>query len=298
MKTGPAVFDFLQAAVLDGLWYWDLTQPTQQWADDTFWRTLGYAPGEQPPGAQASLAALHPSARAAAEQQLAAASLETDPQFIYNQTLRYAHRNGSAVWLRCQGLLLRDAAGTPTRLLGALLNVTQEKQEQLQAQEIATHYGTILSNQSVYIIKTDTEGNYTYVNDFLRALRLRQQGYWHVVAAQHCGGGPAQVHCGGAALLQRAGRVAPGYSAQALPERHREVKPLGISGHFERGGRADRDSVRGLRCYPAGGKRAEAATPARRDEPAEPAAPEFFLHHLPQHSLALGQPGVPGAIAD
>ncbi len=166
VKNGPAIFDFLQASVLDGLWYWDLTRPAEQWADDTFWRTLGYAPGQQPPGAQASLAALHPADRAAAGQQLAAARLESDPQFIYNQTLRYLHRDGSVVWLRTQGLLLRDATGRPTRLLGVLLNVTREKQEQLQAQEVATHYGTILSNQSVYIIKTDTEGNYTYVNDF------------------------------------------------------------------------------------------------------------------------------------
>ena len=164
--TSPAIFDFLQTCVLDGLWYWDLTQPARQWADAAFWRTLGYAPGQQPPGAAASLAALHPADRAAAEQQLAAAQLQTDPQFTYNQTLRYAHRDGSAVWLRCQGLLLRDADGLPTRLLGALLNVTKEKQAQLQAQEVANHYGTILSNQSVYIIKTDTGGNYTYVNDF------------------------------------------------------------------------------------------------------------------------------------
>jgi signal transduction histidine kinase len=31
---------------------------------------------------------------------------------------------------------------------------------------VATHYGSILSNQSVYIIKTDAQGNYTFVNDF------------------------------------------------------------------------------------------------------------------------------------
>ena len=165
IHTDPAIFDFLQTSVLDGLWYWDLTAPAQLWADATYWRTLGYAEGRPPAGRPAS-AALHPADRAAAEQQLAAARRSPDPHYVYSQTLRGLHRDGSVVWLRCQGLLLRDATGTPTRLLGALLNITQTKQEQLQNQEVATHYRTILSNQSVYIIKTDIAGNYTYVNDF------------------------------------------------------------------------------------------------------------------------------------
>jgi PAS domain S-box-containing protein len=70
------------------------------------------------------------------------------------------------VWLHCQALIIRDETGQPQRMLGVLLDITRQRSDEIYAQEVASHYGSILSNQSVYIIKTDARGNYTYVNDF------------------------------------------------------------------------------------------------------------------------------------
>ena len=165
IKADPSIFDFLQSTPLDGLWYWDLQQLEHNWANAKFWQTLGYAPGQAPTEPGAWYAALDPDDLAAAHQQVAACQQDPDPTRTFDQELRYTHQNGSLVWLRCQGLLLRDATGTPTRLVGALLNITKEKQQETYAQEVASYYGSILSNQSVYIIRTDPQGNYTYVND-------------------------------------------------------------------------------------------------------------------------------------
>ena len=160
----PAIFDFLQHQALDGLRYQDVQDPDNEWVNATGWRTLGYGPDEIPPAAPAWREALHPDDRAAAGRHLAACV--QNPAQLYDFVERYTHQNGSTVWLRGQGLLLRDAAGVPTRLLVALRNVTPEKQEAAQAREVADHYRRILGNQSVYIVKTDVQGNYTYVNDF------------------------------------------------------------------------------------------------------------------------------------
>jgi PAS domain S-box-containing protein len=160
----PLVFDFLQNSLTDGLWYWDIQQPAAGRVNTKFWHTLGYAPAQVPTAAAAWSACINPADLVSAWHQVE--QCRQDPTHPFDQVLRASHRDGSVVWLRCQGFLLRDETGTPTWLLGALRNVTQEKQQQAQAQGVAAHYGSILRNQSVYIVKTDPQGNYTYVNDF------------------------------------------------------------------------------------------------------------------------------------
>lgn len=162
-KADDTVLSFIQEAILDGLWYWDL-DAAHQWANAKFWRTLGYDLGALPDQADAWRAALSPDDRAVARRHVE--ECVADGSYTYHQLVRCTRRDGSTAWLCYQGLVLRDAAGRPHRLLGALLDITQQRNEEVYAQEVAAHYGSILSNQSVYIIKTDARGAYTYVNDF------------------------------------------------------------------------------------------------------------------------------------
>lgn len=163
-RVNQLVNNYLQHELLDGLWYWDLLTPENGWINATFWRTLGYSPDQVPMAPAAWRELLHPADLVAARH--AAALCEKDAARPFDQVLRATHQTGSVVWLRCQGLLLRDETGAATWLVGALRDVTQAKQEQAYAQEIAAHYSEILSNESVYIVKTDNQGNYTYANEF------------------------------------------------------------------------------------------------------------------------------------
>jgi PAS domain S-box-containing protein len=56
-----------------------------------------------------------------------------------------------------------------------ILDVTESRaaadalrRSEQEATELARHYKSILDSQSVYIVKTDARGNYTYVNDYYR----------------------------------------------------------------------------------------------------------------------------------
>jgi len=158
------VFDFLQTTALDGLWYWNLQTPGHAWANDQLWCSLGYKTGQWPTEAGAWQAALHPADLALLQQkaQSAAENLSTRS---FSLVLRFLKADGQLVWMRCWVLLVRDAQRQLVRLMGALFNITREKQEEAYAREVAQHYSSILSNHSVYIIKTDLQGRYTYVND-------------------------------------------------------------------------------------------------------------------------------------
>jgi signal transduction histidine kinase len=165
-KSEGPVFDFIQDVTLAGLWYWDLQQgPEARWASPKFWQTVGYADNTAPGNlAERWQAAIGPDDLAATEEFMAISI--ADHSYSFDQVVQAHHQNGSTLWLHCWGLVLRDAVGQPHRLLGVLVDITRQRNEEINAQEVASHYGAILGNQSVYIIKTDAQGNYTYANDF------------------------------------------------------------------------------------------------------------------------------------
>jgi len=123
VQTDPTLFEFLQAGSLDGVWYWDLEAPENEWMSPRFWEVLGYDPGEMPHKAAAWQDIIFPE-----DRDLALANFEAhcaDPSVPYDLVVRYLHRDGSTVWVRCRGLVLRDHKGQPTRMLGVHVDLTE-----------------------------------------------------------------------------------------------------------------------------------------------------------------------------
>lgn len=163
IQNDSQIFEFIETHILDGLWYWDLEHPEHEWKHPQYWRTLGYNPEEMPHHSSAWQHLIHPDDLALSEQNLQ--KHLADPNCPYDQIVRYRHKNGSTVWVRCRGMAIRNEAGTPTRMLGVHMDITAAKYAEEQAKRNAALYKTILDNQSTYIIKLDRNGNYTYVND-------------------------------------------------------------------------------------------------------------------------------------
>lgn len=138
IKTDDQVFDFLQDSTLDGLWYWDLEDQEQEWMSKQFWLTLGYDPNEMPHLASAWQDIIHPEDLADAIVRVGK-HIE-DPSFPYDQIVRYRHKMGRTVYIRCRGLAIRDENGKAKRMLGAHIDVTKEKEREAllhRSQEIA-----------------------------------------------------------------------------------------------------------------------------------------------------------------
>lgn len=47
VREDGTIFEFLQAGSLDGIWYWDLENPEQEWMSERFWELLGVQPSEK-----------------------------------------------------------------------------------------------------------------------------------------------------------------------------------------------------------------------------------------------------------
>ena len=125
VASDSSIFDFIQQGALDGLWYWDLEQPENEWMSPRFWTILGYDPDtkQHMPDEWQDL--------------IFKADLETaidnfnkhckDPDHPYDQVVRYRHQDGSVVWIRCRGIVIRDEKGKPIRMLGAHTDLTKQK---------------------------------------------------------------------------------------------------------------------------------------------------------------------------
>lgn len=133
VKHDARIFEFLQSGCLDGVWYWDLEQPENEWMSPRFWESLGYDPAQMPHKASAWQDIIF-----AEDLELAIENFRhhcDDPNHPYDQIVRYRHSDGHTLWIRCRGLAIRNEQGKPIRLLGAHTDVTSLKEAELQLQE-------------------------------------------------------------------------------------------------------------------------------------------------------------------
>ena len=83
------------------------------------------------------------------------------------------HKNGTTLWYQANGTPLFDEQGNIYSVLGIARDVTDFKlsenalvQSEAEAITIAKRYKSLLDNDSVYIIKVDLNGNYSFVNNY------------------------------------------------------------------------------------------------------------------------------------
>lgn len=128
IKKDDDIFEFLQESSLDGLWFWDLENPEEEWMNAKFWTTLGYNPDKMPHRSSAWQNIINK------EDLLEVHSNFTkhleDPTHPYDQIVRYKHKKGHTVWIRCRGKVFRDNLGNPIRMLGAHMDITDLKEKE------------------------------------------------------------------------------------------------------------------------------------------------------------------------
>ena len=142
IKNDEQIFDFIQDNCLDGIWYWDLEKPENEWMNSRFWQTLGYNPDEMPHSPLAWQQIINPDdLQVAVENFQKHLANENHP---YDQIVRYRHKDGHTVWIRCKGKAIRDQQGKPIRMLGVHNNITSFKNKELRYKSLieGTNIGT------------------------------------------------------------------------------------------------------------------------------------------------------------
>jgi PAS domain S-box-containing protein len=110
-----SIFEFIKSGSLDGIWYWDLEHPENEWMSETFWEVMGYDSTKMKHLASEWQDKIFPEDLEVAIDNFNK-HLE-DPNHPYDQIVRYKHKDGSTVWVRCRGIAIRDKDGKPIRML-------------------------------------------------------------------------------------------------------------------------------------------------------------------------------------
>jgi len=111
------LFDFLKDVVFDGIWYWDLEKPENEWLSPKFWTTFDYNPADFDHSPEAWQEIIFKEDFELAKQTITA-HLQ-NPENPFDTTIRYHHKSGETVWIHCRGIAIRNEQGIPIRMFGA-----------------------------------------------------------------------------------------------------------------------------------------------------------------------------------
>ena len=129
-----SIFNFILSGSLDGIWYWDLEHPENEWMSPRFWEVLGYDPAEMKHLASEWQDKIFPE-----DLQVAVDNFHKhleNPKHHYDQIVRYRHKDGSTVWVRCRGIAIPDGNGKPVRMLGAHNDLTEIMKAKEEIEEL------------------------------------------------------------------------------------------------------------------------------------------------------------------
>ena len=107
-----------------GYWERALHDDSITWSDEAY-RVFGLAPQERPMDLPSFMALVHPDDRAAVAEAIRATREEHRP---YNVEYRIVRPDGNVRFVHSQGELFSDGTGSPGRVFGTMLDITERRQ--------------------------------------------------------------------------------------------------------------------------------------------------------------------------
>ncbi|MBB2497234.1 diguanylate cyclase domain-containing protein [Aquipseudomonas ullengensis] len=130
-----------------GTWDWDIDTNRLYWSD-AIYALFGYQVGEVVPSYELFVASVHPDDR---EQVRIGEVRCIETGENHDEEYRVIWPDGSLHWLRETGNVIKDAQGTPVKMMGVVRDITEEKAWASQMHQLAHHDAlTGLPNRLVF----------------------------------------------------------------------------------------------------------------------------------------------------
>jgi PAS domain S-box-containing protein len=158
-RPGRAVIDRAEQLARTGSWEWDLESDRLRWSENMY-RLLGVRPGEVTPSPEYVLSRMHPADRDRIARELDAARRDGR---LPNVTYRVVWPDGGVRWLRAFSELAEKTDGRPTRMVGAVQDVTEL---------VETQRATADSLTLVEALQESAPVGFAFVDRDLRVVRI------------------------------------------------------------------------------------------------------------------------------
>ncbi len=120
-----ATHDFFKNSLMDGISFWNLENPEHNWLNDRFWTILGFDPVEMLNNLTFWKQLIFEDDLT--EMKKIFAEHMFDPAHIYQYTIRFYHKDGSTIWMQCNGKVVYNTENKPIRLIGICDDITKIK---------------------------------------------------------------------------------------------------------------------------------------------------------------------------
>ena len=132
LKESLKRFQLANKATFNSIWDWNLTTGSLWW-NETFLATFGYRAEDVEPTIEWWTACIHPDDHDRVEADLSRA-LESDEE-VWHGEYRMRRADGSYAVVADRGYISREDDGTPTRMIGALEDITELKRAEQRLRE-------------------------------------------------------------------------------------------------------------------------------------------------------------------
>lgn len=154
-------------AVPSFLYVFDVVSLANVFANSGLTRILGYAPHElQILGNNLIPQIVHPDDQHIIYnglQHVLTAPPSHEQPFEFNYRLR--HKDGTYRWVQDQVIVFTRAEdGTVREILGAVIDISERKWAEEALLQNEARMRSVLETQSAYVVRTDLQGRYTYIN--------------------------------------------------------------------------------------------------------------------------------------
>lgn len=127
----------------DGFLFYDLTSFKKAWLSSKYWELLGYDSKEKEHMEHDWEDTIYEHDLNMALKELNEHS--QDDNYLFDRFLRHKHKDGSTVWMRFRGIIIKDEQGSPIRLLGAYSDVSGYKKMEKKMMRLADEYQDIFN---------------------------------------------------------------------------------------------------------------------------------------------------------
>ncbi len=162
LQTSEERLSMVNAATSDALYDWDI-QRQLVWRSASYYEFFNLAAPDDSDSEYWWDEHVHPD-----DREYAASSLN-DALALgaerWSCEYRFRRGDGSYAEVSDRGLILRDAAGRPLRMIGAISDITARSQSERRLKESEERYRLLAENSSDMISKNTPEGIFTYVSD-------------------------------------------------------------------------------------------------------------------------------------
>ncbi|WP_207424108.1 PAS domain S-box protein [Desertivirga brevis] len=155
-------FRLVSKATNDAIWDWDLVNNSLWWSD-SFFKLFGYDDSEEVHSSNFWISKIHPEDRDRVRKSINSVINKGSDQ--WTEEYRFEKNDGSYACILDRGYLLQDEYGTPYRMLGSRLDISELKEAQYQIIKSESRFRKVFESNMIGMLFTNKDSVIINAND-------------------------------------------------------------------------------------------------------------------------------------